>query len=135
MTFNESEIMAIIPVLDYRRAKHFYEGVLGFTVTDLPGVPGNGMFEAGHGTRALLYERGPSHAEHTIAGFLVEDLDSTMRTLRDHGVAFEDYDLPYLTTVSGVATAGDIKTAWFKDTEGNILSITEAKAEVLRKVA
>jgi hypothetical protein len=40
-------------------------------------------------------------------------------------VVFEDYDLAWLKTVNSVATAGGAKTAWFKDSEGNILALSQ----------
>jgi len=45
--------------------------------------------------------------------------------MRDRGVVFEDYDLPGLTTVDGVATFEGGRGAFFKDTEGNILALTQ----------
>jgi hypothetical protein len=47
--------------------------------------------------------------------------------LRNKGVKFEEYDLPKMgiKTVKGIATMGDMKSAWFKDTEGNILSLAQ----------
>ena len=48
--------------------------------------------------------------------------------LRGKGVTFEDYDLPGLKTVNGIADLGDIRGAWFKDPEGNILSVVQFPA-------
>ena len=50
-------------------------------------------------------------------------------------MTFEDYDLPGLKTVDGVATMGDLKSAWFKDSEGNTLAISTEVAEMMRKAA
>jgi hypothetical protein len=47
--------------------------------------------------------------------------------LRGKGVTFEDYDLPGLRTVNGIAELGDIRGAWFKDPEGNILSVVQLR--------
>lgn len=41
------------------------------------------------------------------------------------GVAFEEYDMPGITMVDSIATGGGAKTAWFKDTEGNILAVSQ----------
>ena len=38
---------------------------------------------------------------------------------------FEEYDMPGIKTVNGIASGGGAKTAWFKDTEGNILAISQ----------
>jgi hypothetical protein len=50
-----------------------------------------------------------------------------MKSLRDNGVTFEEYDFPGLKTVNGVATLGEAKGAWFKDTEGNILALVQRR--------
>jgi hypothetical protein len=41
------------------------------------------------------------------------------------GVVFEEYDLPSLSTVNSIATTGTAKGAWFKDSEGNLLSLAQ----------
>jgi hypothetical protein len=45
--------------------------------------------------------------------------------LKRRGVVFEEYNMPGLTTKNSIATGGGAKTAWFKDTEGNILAISQ----------
>ena len=64
---------------------------------------------------------GTSKANQAV--WSVDDLDAEMTELRSKGVVFEDYDLPGLKTVNGVSTGGGMKSAWFKDSEGNILAI------------
>ena len=60
----------------------------------------------------------------TAANFLVgEDIDNIVRGLADRGVVFEHYDLPGLTRKGDLHVAGDFKTAWFKDPDGNILCV------------
>jgi hypothetical protein len=63
----------------------------------------------------------------TAAGFIVEDFDSAIAKMRAAGVVFEDVDFgPMGSTVDGVIATPDgaDKAAWFKDSEGNILSIS-----------
>ncbi|MGH2654353.1 MAG: VOC family protein [Actinomycetota bacterium] len=48
-----------------------------------------------------------------------------MAELRAKGVTFEEYDMPGLKTVNGIAELGGEKGAWFKDPEGNILSVSQ----------
>ena len=50
----------------------------------------------------------------------------TLQELRSKGVVFEEYDYPTLKTVHGVADAGDLKAAWFKDSEGNMIGVMQA---------
>jgi hypothetical protein len=56
---------------------------------------------------------------------VVDDLEAEAAELRNRGVAFEDYDLPGLRTVDGVATTPAGKAAWFKDSEGNLLGMIQ----------
>jgi hypothetical protein len=57
--------------------------------------------------------------------FASDDLAADMQTMRGKGAVFLDYDLPGLKTVNGVALFGEIKNAWCKDSEGNILGFVE----------
>jgi hypothetical protein len=56
-------------------------------------------------------------------GWDVDDVEATVEELRSRGVVFEEYDLPGLKTVDGIAEIAGEKGAWFKDTEGNLLSL------------
>lgn len=121
-----SPIRPTIPVVDLNRAKRFYETTLG-----LKPVPANNdntssgmaIFECGNGTRMELYQRGPSKADHTVATFEVSNIEEEVNALRGKGVVFEEYDMPEIKTLNGIATHGPHKAAWFKDSEGNILCI------------
>ena len=65
----------------------------------------------------------------------VDDIEATVKELRRRGVVFEEYDLPGLKTINGIAeitgnypstgAAGE-KGAWFTDSEGNLLGIGQA---------
>ncbi len=59
---------------------------------------------------------------------MVDDFDAWVRELRAHGVVFEDYDMPNLHTEDGIADYLGVKSAWFKDSEGNILAVGDGKA-------
>jgi hypothetical protein len=76
---------------------------------------------------AVYTLRGAGQATHTLAAWRVSDLDAAMADLRDQGVTFEQYDLPGLETVDGVAQWGRLRGAWFKDSEGNILGLTQLR--------
>jgi hypothetical protein len=74
-----------------------------------------------------MYEReGGSRADHTVAGWMVDDVETAVAELRKRGVVFQQYDVPGLKTDErGIAVSGPAKSAWFKDSEGNILAVTE----------
>lgn len=120
----KAQVMPTIPVVDLARAREFYEGRLGLKPAG-PSTPDGIPYECGGGTRLLLYPLGATNADHTVASFVVDDIDRTVRSLKAQGVVFEDYDLPHLTTTRGIATLASSKAAWFKDTEGNILAVSQ----------
>jgi catechol 2,3-dioxygenase-like lactoylglutathione lyase family enzyme len=120
--FEPLRAVPTIAVSDIERAKKFYGETLGLKPVDerADGV----RYEAGGGTLVLVY---PSQfagtAQSTYMGFDVEDLEKAVGELRDRGVVFEEYDMPGLKTVDGIAEIEGVKGAWFKDPDGNILSI------------
>jgi catechol 2,3-dioxygenase-like lactoylglutathione lyase family enzyme len=115
---------AYIPAKDVARARTFYEKTLGFT----PGreLAGGVTYQFGKGTACFLYptpNAGTSTASQAF--WEVEDVEREVTELKARGVRFEEYDMPGLKTHNGIATAGGAKSAWFKDTEGNILAIVQ----------
>ena len=118
----EAKVVTTIPVVDVERAKKFYLETLGLTLAkeDEWGT----LVAAGQGAQLLLYPRGATKADHTVAAFEVDDVEAEVAALRARGVTFEEYDLPGLKTENGIAVAGKSKAAWFLDTEGNILSVS-----------
>ena len=113
---------AMLPVVDMARARAFYEQALGLPA---PRVRPNGeaRYDAGGLSFALYPRTTPTRADHTALSFEVPDLSAEMRALRTRGVCFEDYDLPGIKTVRGVATMGEHKAAWFKDPDGNVIAL------------
>ena len=75
----------------------------------------------------LIYQRNaPNRAEHTQAGWQVVDLDEVVEVLSERGVVFEHYDMPGIQTDErGIANMDNGRVAWFKDPDGNILSVGE----------
>ena len=67
--------------------------------------------------------------------FVTKDVDDLVRTLRERGVTFEHYDLPQLTRQGDVHVAGPMKTAWFKDPDGNIFSLVTPPTSGAREAA
>jgi catechol 2,3-dioxygenase-like lactoylglutathione lyase family enzyme len=123
----DARVAAILPAVDIKRTREFYTKRLGLASAAMPVPEGGAAFECGDGTMLYLYEReGGAKADHTAAGWLVEDVEKTVGELRERGVVFEQYDMPGLKTDErGIAERGPAKSAWFKDSEGNILAITQ----------
>ena len=57
--------------------------------------------------------------------WFVKDIKAEVAALRAKGITFEEYDMPGIKMVNSIATGGGAKTAWFKDTEGNILAVSQ----------
>lgn len=121
-----SQITPTIPVTDINKSREFYENVLGLTPSAMEVPPDGMLYDAGDGTHLFIYQRGPSKADHTLASFTVENIGEAVDQLSQKGVAFEHYDMPNLKTdEKGIAVMGNAKSAWFKDPDGNILSIVQ----------
>lgn len=124
-----SPLYPTIPTRDLVRARGFYEGVLG-----LPLIRDKGfevIFRAGDVEVDVYASEGAGTAEHTIAAFIVDDIESIVRGLQERGVVFEDYDLPDVKTVNGIADLGPDRSAWFRDPDGNLLNISQLDAIAL----
>ncbi len=132
---SNAPVLPSLPAVDIKRARKFYEEKLGLKVVAEDPSPGV-MFQAGRNTMLYVYQRGATKADHTVASFYVDNIESEVKELRNKGVKFEEYDIPSmnLKTVNGIATWAGMKGAWFKDTEGNILNIgelTDAKMKAM----
>lgn len=120
-----------IPVSDLERAAAWYREKLGFEPSVDPPLPHGDegiFFDAGRATHFWLFPtRAGAGAGHTIAEFVVgDDIDQVVENLRRRGVVFEEYDMPGITTQNGIAEftgPQGHRTAWFKDSEGNVLAI------------
>ncbi len=115
-------LIATIPVANLDRARAFYAKVLGFEPVE--SSEAGALLRAGN-ARVLLYHSSAPPPSHTLAGFEVPRLEPVIETLIARGVTFEDYDFPKLKTVAHIAWIGPERAAWFRDSEGNILSISE----------
>jgi catechol 2,3-dioxygenase-like lactoylglutathione lyase family enzyme len=119
---NRSKATAMLPAVDMKRARTFYEQTLGLPAAHVR-PSGEARYDAAGLSFALYPRATPTRADHTALSFEVDDLSDEMKTLRARGVLFEEYDLPGLKTKDGVCVLGAERAAWFKDPEGNILCI------------
>ena len=126
MGLSGCKVEPTIAVSDMAQARRFYEGKLGLTgARDLP--DGGVRYESGVGTSVHVYPspKNAGRSPATIAHWDVADTEATVSELIDDGVSFEHYDLPGLKTDErGIATLGNVRVAWFKDPDGNILSVS-----------
>jgi catechol 2,3-dioxygenase-like lactoylglutathione lyase family enzyme len=121
------KISAVVCSTDLARSQEFYETKLGLTLSPET-IPNHLLFEGADGTSLLVYGRpGPSLADHTQVRFWSSDVEADVRELDERGVTFEEYDFPTLKTVGHIATTAGIgRSAWFKDPDGNTLSLEQS---------
>ena len=118
-----ASIHAYIPASDVKRARAFYEEKVGLMPREE--YAGGVLYECG-GVEVFLYptpNAGTSKASQ--AYWSVKDVEAEVAELKSRGVRFEEFDTPSMKTVNSIATGGGAKTAWFKDTEGNILAVSQ----------
>jgi catechol 2,3-dioxygenase-like lactoylglutathione lyase family enzyme len=121
--FENAEGAAVIAASDLGRARQFYEGVLGLTPDTRPSGDDAVFYRLG-GTPIMLYVTSyAGTAKNTVFAIDTDDLERDMAALRAKGVVFQDYDFPGLKTVDGVAELDGERSAWFEDTEGNVLAL------------
>jgi len=116
-------IRAYIPVSDLSRARNFYEKTLGLAPKEE--YAGGVIYECG-GAEVFMYPtKNAGTSKASQAFWQVEDVEAEVAELKALGVVFEEYDMPGIRMKNGIATGGGAKTAWFKDTEGNILAVSQ----------
>ncbi len=121
-----AKVVPSLAVTDVARARHFYEDKLGLE----PLKEGTGadhvMYRCGGDTRLYIFHREAVKPEATVAVFQVADIESEVADLKSRGVRFEEIEKFGLKMVNSILTTGPVKSAWFKDTEGNLLSLVQA---------
>ena len=120
----KTDAMPMIAVRDIDRARKFYEDTLGLETTE---EMGGEVLRVQSGDTVINIYRS-EHAgtnKATALTFDVDDIDGEVRELKEKGIFFEHYDMPGLERQGDLYVAQGMKTAWFKDPDGNILSLFE----------
>lgn len=122
----EQELMAFVATTHPERARQFYSQVLGLRlVADEPWAL---VFDA-HGAMLRIQKTTELvPAKHTVLGWRVSDIEATLAGLRDKGVRFERYSFLPQDELGIWTTPDGTKVAWFKDPDGNTLSVTQFSA-------
>ena len=119
---DNARVVGFIPVKDFRRAKAFYAGKLGLRLVARDAFA---MVFNSHGTTIRVVKvPGFKPAAFTILGWQVKDVPASVTAMGRRGLVFERY--PWLTQDAvGIWTApGGARVAWFRDPDGNVLSIS-----------
>jgi catechol 2,3-dioxygenase-like lactoylglutathione lyase family enzyme len=118
----EKDAIATIAVKDTKAAKQFYEGKLGLK-PERSEDPTVLTYKSGDSTLFVYQSQYAGTNKATAATWVVADVDETVRDLKSKGVSFEHYDMPEMTRQGDVHVSGSMRAAWFKDPDGNILSL------------
>lgn len=123
---SDARPVAFVATSDYARARGFYEGVLGLRVAKQDDYAL--VLEAGGAALRVVKLNGVTPSPHTVFGFETSDVPGAAAWLKARGVGFERYDfLGPAQGPDGVWTGpGGAQVAWFKDPDGNLLSISSA---------
>ena len=119
----DRDVAATIAVSDLAAARKFYEGTLGLELVAREGDEAL-TFRTGS-ARLLVYRSQYAGTNRATAAtwFVGDELDDVVRALREKGVKFEHYDMPGARLEGNVHVFGEHKNAWFKDPEGNVISV------------
>lgn len=112
-----------IGVKNMEAARDFYENKLGLEPVG-EGDEEVQNYQAGDSTiQVYKSEFGGTNKATSVTFALGEKFDKVLSDLKERGVKFEHYNLPDTEIMGDVHTSGDMKMAWFKDPDGNILCI------------
>ena len=120
--FGSTNIVAFVPTKDAEKAKAFYVDVLGLRFIKDDGFA---MVLDANGIMVRVAKTQFTPAQFTILGWQVKDIEETAAGLQEKGVRFERFGF-FEQDALGIWTAptGD-KVAWFKDPDGNVLSVSQ----------
>ena len=119
----DKDAAANIAVKNLETAKKFYEDTLGLTQMGAEGQEVI-VFKSGNSTVNVYRSQYAGTNQATALTWMVgKDIEGVVQQLKAKGIIFEHYDMPGVTREGDVHIAGDMKVAWFKDPDGNILNI------------
>jgi catechol 2,3-dioxygenase-like lactoylglutathione lyase family enzyme len=117
------DVMAFVVTTDVARARKFYEETLGLRVIS---EDANAFVLDANGTLMRVSQvRDFEPASHTVLGWVVPDARAAVLQLGAAGVSFERYEEFTQDALRICTFPGGAKVAWFKDPDGNVLSVTQ----------
>jgi catechol 2,3-dioxygenase-like lactoylglutathione lyase family enzyme len=131
MSLEQASVAVRLPARDLKRARSWYQARLGLEPVE---ERDGGLRYVVNGVEFCLFSSsGSSNGSFTQMALTVDDIDKAVTELRERGVVFEEYDMPGLRTVDGIAyivgnypSKGDAERgAWFRDSEGNMIALAQ----------
>ena len=122
---NDYPLIARLAASDIARAKAWYHDKLGLDPQREEMGGGVLYYQTGGAWFGIYQTDFAGTAKNTVAGWTVTGIEGLMAGMRARGVVFNDYDYGEIKTVDGVLSMGDYKAAWFDDSEGNTIELSE----------
>jgi catechol 2,3-dioxygenase-like lactoylglutathione lyase family enzyme len=120
---NNKNALANIAVKNLEISRKFYENILGLEEIDSVGDEVV-VYKCGNAAMIVYQSQYAGTNKATSATWVVgEDMEILVKELKSKGIKFEHYDMPNTTLKDDIHLSGDMKVAWFKDPDGNILNI------------
>jgi len=114
---------AVLAVNDMKKAKQFYGETLGLPEAG-DETPGGVMYKSGSSVIFIYPSEFAGSNKATAVGWGVgDDIERVVSELKAKGVIFEHYDMPQAKLEGDIHVMGELKSAWFKDPDGNILNL------------
>jgi catechol 2,3-dioxygenase-like lactoylglutathione lyase family enzyme len=114
----------VLPASDLERATAWFRDKLELEPDRT--VDGGAFFPTGTASKIFVYETGNAGtAQNTAMCWEVPDIAEAVAHLRARGVVFDEFDFPGLKTEDGIATDDHSRSAWFRDSEGNYLCLSQ----------
>jgi len=119
------KLIGFVPTKDSGRSREFYEGKLGFQfVSDDQFAL---VMQAGENMVHIAKAKDFKPAQYTVMGWEVADVEAMVKWLNERGVKFEKYPFVEDRELGIWTTPNGDKVAWFKDPDGNVLSLSQHK--------
>ena len=118
----DTNAVANLAVKNLETAKKFYEETVGLKQIDSEGDEMI-VFKSGNSSINVYRSQYAGTNKATAVTWTLDDVEGAVRQLKAKGVQFEHYDLPGMSRQGDLHMCGDMKVAWFKDPDGNILNI------------
>ena len=118
-----SDLMAFVPTQNPTEAKNFYENVLGLKLVE--DQPFAIVFDANGTMLRVTKVEKFTPAPYTVLGWVVPDIVNTVNSLKQKGIICEQYEGFGQDTLGIWSSPNGAKIAWFKDPDGNTLSVTQ----------
>ncbi len=118
-----SKLIGFVPTKDSKRSREFYEGKLGFQfVSDDQFAL---VMQAGDSMIRIAKAGNFTPAQYTVMGWEVTEIEAMVKWLNGRGVVFEKYPFVQDRELGIWTTPNGDKVAWFKDPDGNVLSLSQ----------